>query len=288
MTKRKLTLANNPLLAGPALQDRDRLGIPYRELSIGAIDRDPNQPRVHFDEERLTELSLSIKTYGVITPILVRPGKSQGRYTLIAGERRLRAATMAGLETIPALVDQDEDSTGERTLAMQLVENIQRADLSPLERSHAIGALKDTYSLSVRDVADRLGISKSMVQRSLEILELPDDLLNALREGASESKVLLLAKIEDEEIRASYLKELEDLTRHQLKQDIEKQSSRNDTPSAPLSPEDQRITDEIQRALGLRVKMTRKSPEAESGRLIIDFYSSSDLQELFRKLVADQ
>jgi len=288
MTKRKLTLANNPLLAGPALQDRDRLGIPYRELSIGAIDRDPNQPRVHFDEDRLRELSLSIKTYGVITPILVRPAKSQGRYTLIAGERRLRAATMAGLETIPALVDQDEDSTGERTLAMQLVENIQRADLSPLERSHAIGALKDTYNLSVRDVADRLGISKSMVQRSLEILELPDDLLNALREGASESKVLLLAKIDDEEIRASYLKELEDLTRHQLKQDIEKQSTQGEGHSTPLSPEDQRITDEIQRALGLRVKMTRKSPEAESGRLIIDFYSSSDLQELFRKLVADQ
>lgn len=287
MANRKLTLANNPLLAGPGLSERDKMGIPYRELSLASIDRDPNQPRVNFDEERLKELSESIKTYGVLSPILVRPSKTTGRYTLISGERRFRASTLAGKTTIPALVDQGDDTSGERTLAMQLVENIQRADLSPLERAHAISALKESYNLSVRDVADRLGTSKSMVQRSLEILDLPDDLLNALREGASESKILLLAKIEDEEIRASYLKELEVLTRSQLQKDIEKHSS-DDSEAAPrLSAEDERIADEIQRALGLKVKMVKKSPESESGRLIIDFYSSGDLQELFRKLVAD-
>jgi len=287
MANRKLTLANNPLLQGPGLGERDKMGIPYRELSLASIDRDPNQPRVNFDEEKLKELSESIRTYGVLSPILVRPGKTPGRYTLISGERRFRASGLAGRATIPALVDQADDTSGERTLAMQLVENIQRADLSPLERAHAISALKESYSLSVRDVADRLGTSKSMVQRSLEILDLPDDLLNALREGASESKILLLAKIEDEEIRASYLKELEVLTRSQLQKDIEKHST-DETIDAPrLNPEDERIADEIQRALGLKVKMVKKSPDAESGRLVIDFYSSQDLQELFRKLVAD-
>lgn len=289
MSKRKLLLANNPLLSGPALGERDRSGSPYREIAITAIERDPNQPRTHFDEERLNELSNSIKTYGVLSPILVRPGKLPGKYSLISGERRLRASQMAGLTTIPAMVDLSSESSSERTLAMQLVENIQRADLTPLERAHAIGALQETFQLSVREIADRLGISKSMVQRSLDILELPDDLLNALREGASESKVLLLAGIEDEEIRASYLKDLDVLTRSQLQKEIESKQveSEGERTHIELSPEDQRISDEIQRALGLRVKMTRSQANQESGKLTIEFYSDVDLQEIFRKLVAE-
>ncbi len=288
MTQKKLILSNNPLLSGPKFDERERFGIPYREIALALIDRDPNQPRVNFDEDRLSELTESIRTYGVMAPILVRPAKTAGRYSLIAGERRMRAAHKAGLTSIPALIDQADDTSGERTLAMQLVENLQRADLTSLERAHAIGALKETYTLSVRDVAEKLGVSKSMVQRSLEILELPDDLLNALREGAAESKVLLLSKIEDEEIRASYLKDLDVLTRRQLEKDIEKTSQKDEPTSIrTLGPEDQRITDEIQRALGLKVRMVKSTPEHESGRLIIEFYSGSDLQVIFRKLVSE-
>jgi hypothetical protein len=125
-----------------------------------------------------------------------------------------------------------------------------------------------------------------MVQRSLEILNLPDDLLNALKEGASESKVLLLAKIEDEEIRASYLKDLDVLTRGQLEKDIAKRSSANDDGIESISPEDRRIADEIQRALGLKVRLQRSSKGNGTGKLVIDFYSDTDVQELFRKLVA--
>jgi len=287
--KRKFVLANNPLLSGPAFDDRERLGIPYRQIPIESIDRDPNQPRVNFDEDKLAELSASIKTYGVLSPILVRPSKVGGRYQLIAGERRLRASKLAQLSVIPALVDQESDASEQRTLAMQLVENIQRADLSPLERAHAIGALKEAHSLSIREVAEHLGISKSAVQRSLEILELPDDLMNALRQGAAESKILLLAKIPDEEIRAGYLKDLEVLTRSQLAKDVENTTaeSKADGRDAPLAPEDQRIVDEIRRALGLRVKMTRSSSNPDSGKISIEFYSEGDLQEIFRKLVQD-
>lgn len=289
MAKKKLLLANNPLLSGPGLQERDRAGIPYRELKVASIQRDPKQPRVTFDPDKLQELSNSIKTYGVLSPILVRPGKIAGHYTVIAGERRLRASEMAGLSYIPALIEQGDEASEERTLAMQLVENIQRADLSPLERAHAIGALKDRYQLSVRDIGDRLGISKSMVQRSLEILDLPADLLNALREGASESKVLMLAKIEDEEIRASYLKDLDVLTRSQLEKNLEKTKVRSERDeSRTLNAEDQRIVEEIQRALGLRVKMSKTDSEADSGRISVEFYSSDDLQMIFRRLVAEE
>lgn len=288
MAGRKLTLANNPLLSGPALQDRQKGAIPYRELKLSSIERDPNQPRVNFDQEKLQELAHSVKLYGVLSPILVRPSKIPGRYQVIAGERRVRAAQMAGLATVPAIVDSGDGQSGDRVLSIQLIENLQRADLTPLERAHAIGALRDTYSMSIRDISTKLGVSKGMVQRSLEILELPDDLLNALREGASESKILLLAKIDDPEIRASYLKDLEVLTRDKLKNSIDSSKPEDKVKGeGALSPEDQRIADEIQRALGMRVRMTRSTANPGGGKLSVEFYSDDDLQELFRKLVSE-
>lgn len=287
---KKLVFANNPLLSGPSFNEREKSSIPYREIPVAAISRDPNQPRVNFDPDKLDELVESIKTYGVLVPILVRPDRLPGKYVVIAGERRFRAATKAGLSAVPAVIDREEDTTGERTLAIQLVENLQRAELTPLERAHAIGALKETYNLSVRDVAAKIGVSKSLVQRSLEILDLPDDLLNALREGASESKILILAKITDPAERAKMLKDLDSVSRDEMSTRLVvkqggKGKKRSKTRNA--SAEDQRIMDEIQRALGLKVVLVRGSNSAESGRLSIDFYSDDDLQVVFRKLVAD-
>jgi ParB family chromosome partitioning protein len=263
--------------------------VPYKEIPISAIEADPNQPRQTFDQEKLQELADSIKLYGVLSPILVRAGSLPGRYILISGERRFRASKIAGLATVPAIVNQTEDENG-RMLSMQLVENLQRADLVPIERAYAIGALRDAHNLSIREIAEKLSISKSAVQRSLEILQLPDDLLNALREGAAESKVLLLAKIEDESIRASYLKDLDVLTRSQLEKDLES----NREPAEPanrdskvLNAEDLRIVDEIQRALGMKVRLNRAHAEADNGKLMIEFYGEGDLQILFRKLVAE-
>lgn len=291
MTKRGFSFANNPLMQGPALDERARGGVPYREIPLSAIEADPNQPRRTFDTEKLQELAESIKQYGVISPILVRAGKLPGRYTVISGERRFRAANLAGLSSIPAVVNQGDDAQ-DRMLAMQLVENLQRDDLTPLERAQAIGALRDAHNLSIRDIADKLNISKSAVQRSLEILQLPDDLLNALREGAAESKVLLLAKIEDAAVRATYLKDLDVLTRSQLERNIQSpkgapQANNDDSIQKPVSAEDMRIADEIQRALGMKVRLSRPSSNTENGRLTIDFYGDGDLQVIFRKLVAE-
>lgn len=292
MSKRSFSFANNPLMQGPGLEERVRGGIPYREIPLSAIETDPNQPRRTFDPEKLQELSESIKLYGVISPILVRPGALPGRYTVISGERRYRAATMAGLASIPAMVSQSQDEEG-KTLAIQLVENLQRADLTPLERAQAIGALRDGHNLSIREIADKLSISKSAVQRSLEILNLPHDLLNALKEGASESKVLLIAKIDDESIRASYLKDLDVLTRAQLERNLDGKRDNGastgevQVESKAISAEDQRIAEEIQRSLGMKVRLTRANATAEAGRLVVDFYGEGDLQILFRKLVSD-
>jgi ParB family chromosome partitioning protein len=277
-------------MQGPGLEERVRGGIPYREIPLSAIEADPNQPRRTFDEEKLQELSESIKLYGVISPILVRAGALPGRYTVISGERRYRAATLAGLTSIPAMVSQSQDEDS-KTLAIQLVENLQRADLTPLERAQAIGALRDGHSLSVREIAEKLSISKSAVQRSLEILQLPDDLLNALKEGASESKVLLVSKIEDPALRASYLKDIDVLTRAQLEKSIDGKKAPvaydSVVESKVVSAEDSRISEEIQRSLGMKVRLTRTNPNAEAGRLTVEFYGDGDLQILFRKLVSE-
>ena len=289
MSKRSFSFSNNPLMAGPALDERAKGGIPYREIPLSAIEADPHQPRQTFDEEKLQELADSIKLYGVLSPILVRAGQLPGRYTVISGERRFRAAHLAGLSSIPAMVNHGEDVQG-RTLAIQLVENLQRDDLTPIERAHAIGALRDGNSLSIRDIAEKLSISKSAVQRSLDILQLPDDLLNALRQGASESKVLLLAKIEDEQLRATYLKDLDLLTRAQLERNLGKGRTDNDDVTGEpkvINAEDLRIADEIQRALGMKVKLIRSNSSADSGKLMVEFYAEGDLQILFRKLIAE-
>jgi ParB family chromosome partitioning protein len=303
MSKRKLILANNPLLSGPALRDRHDSNAapqltpsqqgPFREIPIELIDPDPEQPRSVFDEDQLEELTQSIQRYGVLSPLLVRPSRIAGRYLVVAGERRLRASTQAGLASVPAIIDRSLDGDKERTLAIQLVENLQRADLSPLERAQAMGMLRDSFGLSIRDIAERLGVSKSLVHRSLDLLALPPDLIVALQNGASESKILLLSKIDDEDLRATYLREIEEITRSDIEAHLKGRSARTTTPETRdskdevIDPEDRRIADEIQRAVGVRVRLQREGRNSNRGRLVLEFYSEDDLQEIFRKLVND-
>ena len=201
---KQIKISNNPLFSGPSLEARSAAGIvangPYRELQISDIDVDPNQPRRVFSEEGLAELAGSIKEHGVLCPILVKAAEG-GTFRLVAGERRLRASKLAGLDKIPAIIDSSNDSEGTK-LAKQLVENVQRESLSPMEKALAIGQLKEQTDWSIREIAKQLGVSKGFVQRSLEILALPEDLQAALISGASESKVLILAKVEDKVARS--------------------------------------------------------------------------------------
>lgn len=286
MSRRKLLLANNPLFAGPALEERERGIIPYREINVESIDADPNQPRVTFDDVKLAELAESIRAYGVLNPILVRKSPIAGRYIVVAGERRLRASRQAGLTSIPAIIDQGDDKSQERTLALQLVENLQRDDLAPLERAQAVGMLRDSYSLSLRDIAERLGMSKSSVQRTLELLDLPDDLLHALKEGAAESKILLLKEVPEPELRAELLKDLTATSRAKLVSNIKgRRFGAGEKKQA--SPEDLRIADELQRSLGVKVQVNRSEANSNFGKITIEFYSEDDLRGIFRLLMAE-
>jgi ParB family chromosome partitioning protein len=287
MTKKPLRFNINPLLSGPSLEARTKSGSPYRELDIDEIDFDPEQPRREFDAEKLAELASSIKEHGLISPILVRllPG---GSYRLVAGERRLRSFKLLGKKSIPAIVEQDED--GKELLSKQLVENLQRADLSSMEKSDAIVRLRDEHGLSVRDLAARLGISKSAVQRALDIQTLPPELKQALRNGAAESKILLLAQIEDPKVRAQMLEKIDSLSREDLQNKGDKLSHRGTkTPKGRKSrPGDERLVVELQRQLGVRVSISRNPKKAGQGKLVVEFYSEADLEALVNKLAISE
>lgn len=299
MSRKTVKFGINPLLRGPSLEERVKSGSPYRLLPLSEVDVDPDQPRRMFDPESLAELSASILEHGVLCPILVSVGAG-GTYRIVSGERRYRAAKMAGLETIPAIVDSDNGDEKSR-LSKQLVENLQREDLSAMERAIAIGQLRDQFALSLRDIAKSLGVSKSLVQRSLEVLSLPDDLQAALISGASESKVLLLAEISDKRLRSELLSRLGDYTREELVEELRrirgeggacaqvshrgtKRKGKAKTPA--LSIEDRRLVDELQKALRTKVHLSREPKKENSGKLTLEFYSSEDLAEIYRRLLA--
>lgn len=162
------------LLIGPGPTADELVQIP-----VGSIRPNSRQPRRRFDGEAVSELAESVRVQGVIQPVLVRAG-ADGSYELIAGERRWRAARLAGLATVPALV---RDAGDRDALLLALVENVAREDLSPVEESRAYASLMDEFDLSLGEVAERVGRSKSSVSNRLRLLELPEDVLALLERG---------------------------------------------------------------------------------------------------------
>ena len=150
-----------------------------RELPVDLIDPGPRQPRRRFDEDALRGLAQSLRERGVLQPVLVRP-KDAGRFELVAGERRWRAAQMASLETLPALVRERADA---EALELALIENMARADLSPVEEAQACAALVDKLGLTREEVGRRVGRSRVAVSNLMRLLELPDEAIELLQQG---------------------------------------------------------------------------------------------------------
>ena len=161
-----------------------------KDIAVNAIDPNPNQPRVHFDEASLAELSASISAIGVLQPILVRPDDN-GRYQLIAGERRWRAASRAGLQMIPAIVRVTDDVS---SVEQALVENLHRQDLTPLEEAAAYQQLLEDFNMTHEQVASKVGKSRSAITNALRLLGLPPSIQSLLADGrlsAGHAKALL-------------------------------------------------------------------------------------------------
>jgi ParB family transcriptional regulator, chromosome partitioning protein len=150
-----------------------------RELPVGLIKPNPDQPRTHFDEEAMAALAASIETSGVVQPLLVRP-LADGSYELVAGERRWRAARQAGLERVPAVV---RDQAEAERLQAALIENMVREDLNPVEEARACAALVEDLGLTKEELARRVGRSRPAVSNLIRLLELPDEALELLEQG---------------------------------------------------------------------------------------------------------
>lgn len=148
------------------------------EADIMLIDNNPDQPRQHFDIVKLEELAQSIRSHGIMQPIIV--SKSDGRYTIIAGERRFRAAKLAGLKNVPVIVREFEDRD---KLELALIENVQREDLNPIEQAKALKTLSEKYKLTQKNLSERVGKNRSTIANLMRLLELPDNVKVMVEKG---------------------------------------------------------------------------------------------------------
>jgi ParB family chromosome partitioning protein len=248
------------------------------QLPVDAIARNPHQPRDHFDDEGIAELAASIAMHGVLQPIVVRVA-ANGGYELIAGERRLRAVRVAGLDTVPAVV---RDSAGGEPLELALVENIQRADLNAIEEAGAYRELIDRFSLTHEEVAQRVGKSRVAVSNALRLLELAPETRQAISDGRiSEGHGRALAAITVDELQRAVLRIVLDrgLSVRQTEELVRrKRPSSIPIPVGPLSHDLEDLEAQLRGILATRVGISRSR---RGGRLVIDFASDEELDRLY-------
>jgi len=250
------------------------------EADIMKIEPGKQQPRKNFNDERLRELADSISQHGVIQPLIVKR-EDGGFYSIIAGERRYRAARMAKLGTIPVIVkDMDESET----LQTALIENIQRQDLNPVEEAQCFKRLIDDYFFTQEGVAEKLGKSRGYVANALSLLNLDGRVLEMIadeRLNASHGRALLAVKDADRQVyfaeeavnKALSVKELEEL----IKADVEKKRGRAENQTNPAVRKYRRAEEDLETILGAKVSIKDGKTK---GRIEIEYYSPDDLERL--------
>ena len=251
-----------------------------KEVSVKKIKPGRFQPRSNFDNQKLDELTKSIKKQGVLSPILVREF-GLNEYEVIAGERRLRASKMAGLETIPCLVDQKKDQDA---LISALVENLQREDLNPVEEAMGLDRLKREFGLTQDEVASSTGKARSTIANSLRILTLPKSVLEMLSQGTIEkghAKLLASMSPDDAEIAAKkIIKEklsVKDLSSLASKKTTNK-TNKNKTKDTDIL----NIEREMSESFGHRVEIETKNKK--SGKVSITYKTLDELDNIISKI----
>jgi ParB family chromosome partitioning protein len=254
------------------------------ELPIAAITRNPYQPRQAFEQGQLDELAASIAEHGVLQPVLVT--EVSGGYRLIAGERRLRAAEMAGLERIPALVRSADEGA---QLSWALIENLQRSDLNALEEAAAFRRLIDEFGLNHEEVATRVGKSRSAVANTLRLLDLAPEVKDALVRGSiSEGHARAIAGLDDHAQQAAVSMDVESrgLSVRQTEELVRR--LRADQPTkAPKerAPDVDRLESALRDSLATKVTI---STARKGGRITIEYYDEDDLERLYERLTGSR
>lgn len=274
-------------------EDRIRAVGSVSDVQINQIDPNPFQPRSSFDEKSLKELAASIAQLGIIQPVTVRSGPS-GRFQLISGERRLRAAEMAGLATIPAYV---RDADSETMLEMALVENVQRSSLNPIEISLGYRRLMDECDLTQEDVAEKVGKNRTTVANFIRLLKLPPAVQAALKQGTvSVGHARALLTLESDSQRLTILKSIESqglsvravesLVRNAMagSQSKSKPARAKKESTAVEEPAIRELRDRLRNTLSTQVQISPKGDSA-GGKIEIEFYSEDDLTRLVDLIV---
>lgn len=256
------------------------------ELPVDQISPNPHQPRQVMNQKELQELADSITEHGLIQPLVVT--KVGSAYQLIAGERRWRASQLAGLTVVPVII---KETTPQQMLELAIVENIQRADLNPLEEAQAYAQLMEEFGLTQEAVAERVGKSRTAVANTVRLLNLPDEIKEALAVGKiSEGHARALLGLKKERDQFSVMATITNrgLSVRQTEALVRQMLTGDETPKPkrpPLTPLDKAMLARFESQLGTRVELSRT--EEESGKLTIHFYSQEELQAIFNAILGE-
>lgn len=257
-----------------------------QQIPIEAISANPYQPRHDPENQHLEELAESIRQHGILQPVIVTRDPFSGQYSLIAGERRLRAARMAGLESVPAIV---RLASEQQRLELALIENLQRTDLGPLETAQAYQRLADEFGLSHEEIAERVGKSRVAVTNTLRLLKLPESVQKALANGSiTEGHARALLQLPTPQAQVAILqliierglsvRQTEELTRK-----YSGERPHHPAPAEPL-PEIRSLEERLRQHLGTRVTLQHGK---KGGKVIIHYYSNEELNNLLDQLLRD-
>jgi len=263
-------------------------------IDVEKISPNPYQPRKEFDQASLQSLAQSIKQYGVLQPLVVtrkeyerEDGSIVVTYELIAGERRLRAARLAGIPQVPALI-RDKGDNDKAKLEIAIIENLQREDLNPVDRARAFNQLAKEFNLTHAEIALKIGKSREYISNTIRILMLPEDILNAVVEGhisEGHTRPMLMLHDRPEELRKLYsrilseritVREAEAHSRRIAQDKIRRHHRIFDRDTIALE-------EELAEKLGTRVRIDKRN---EGGKITIDFFSPDDLENLLRILAS--
>jgi ParB family chromosome partitioning protein len=282
----RVALPQAPAATAPALTESGK----PREIPLEQIDRNPFQTRQHMDDAQLAELAASISATGVVQPILVRP-IANGRFQLIAGERRWRASGLAGKKTIPAILRQVSD---EQAMEITIVENLQRADLNPMEQAHAFERLAREFHMTQEQMATRTGKDRTSISNFLRLLKLPAGVQAKVENGVlsfGHAKVLLAFEHAEEIEKAAQRVVALSLSVRQTENYVqgilhpENKAAKEPKPEPVVDPNVREAQEHLQRALGMKVTI---DDHHGRGKVIIEYARLEDFDRLLEQLAGEQ
>jgi ParB family chromosome partitioning protein len=258
-------------------------------VDIDSVGPNPLQPRLSMDDARLADLAESIRAHGILQPLLVTRSEGDSvAYRLIAGERRWRAARLAGLTRVPVTV---KEATPAELLELALVENLQRADLNPLEEATAYRQLAEEFGLTQEQIATRVGRSRVSITNAIRLLSSPPEVKLAINEGRiteGHARALLALTSDAEQVAALELIERDGMTVRQTEELVRRwqaAGTRHSPLPTPRPPDFDRLEDRFRRVLGTRVNLQKSR---KGGRIVIHFFSDEELDGLYKQIVGQE